>query len=71
VPTRTHDDATHETQPYRLDTEFHISVTPGLRQAFTNINQIGQACPQSIFLHKEVPNIENDDGIFGIEEEFV
>ena len=71
MSTRTHDDATHETQPYRLDAELHIFVTPGLRQAFTDINQISQACPQSIFLHKKVPNIENDDGIFGIKEKFV
>lgn len=71
MPTRTHDDATHEAQPYRLDTEFHISMTPGLRQALSNIYQIDQTSLQSIFLHKEVPNIENDDGILGIEEEFV
>lgn len=71
VSTRTHDHAAHETQPYRLDAELYISVTPGLRQALSNIYQIDQASLQSIFLHKEVPNIEYDDGIFGIEEEFV
>ena len=41
VPTRAHDDATHETQPYRFDTEFHISVTPGLGQSLSNIYQVG------------------------------
>lgn len=66
VPTRTHDDATHETQPYRLDTEFHVFMTPWLRQPLPNIYQIDQARLQSISLHEEEPNIENDDGIFGI-----
>lgn len=71
MPTRTHDHATHETQPYRLDAEFHISVTPGLRKALPNIYQIDQTSLQSIFLHKEVPNVEDDDGVLGIKEEFV